>query len=92
LYIYESYITKTCIVAKFLDVHPTGGLSEDKLKKMQNELPDEFGVTTENIMYNFEDDKVFCLIEAPDKNAVEKHHSKYGIKCEWIVEVRATSD
>jgi hypothetical protein len=92
LYIYESYVTKTCIVAKFLDVHPTSGLSEDKLKKMQNELPDEFGVTTENIMYNFEDDKVFCLIEAPDKNAVEKHHSKHGIKCEWIVEVRATSD
>ena len=59
---------------------------------MQNELPDEFGVTRENIMYNFEDDKVFCLIEAPDKNAVEKHPSKYGIKCEWIVEVRSTPD
>jgi hypothetical protein len=79
-------------VAKSLDVHPTGGLSEDKLKKMQNKLPHEFGVTRENIMYNFEDDKVFCLIEAPDKNAVEKHPSKYGVKCEWIVEGRATSD
>ncbi|MGH9983347.1 MAG: nickel-binding protein [Nitrososphaeraceae archaeon] len=78
-------------MARFLDVHPTGGVNEDTLKKMQNELPDEFGVTTENIMYNIEDDKVFCLIEAPDKNAVEKHHAKYGIKCEWIVEVKTTS-
>lgn len=46
-------------------MHLTGGMNEDTLKKMQNELPDEFGVTTENIMYNIEDDKVFCLIEAP---------------------------
>jgi hypothetical protein len=41
-------------------------------EKMQNELPDKFGVTTENIMYNIEDDKVFCLVEDPDKCAVEK--------------------
>lgn len=33
-------------MAKFLDVHPTGGVNEDMLKKMQNELH-EFGVTTE---------------------------------------------
>lgn len=78
-------------MARFLDVHPTGGVNEDMLKKMQNELPDEFGVITEDIMYNIEDDKVFCVIEAPDKNAVEKHHAKYGIKCEWIVEVMSTS-
>jgi hypothetical protein len=57
-------------VTRFLDVHPTGGVNEDMLKKMQNELPDEFGVTTENIMYNIEDDKVFCLIEAPNKSAL----------------------
>jgi hypothetical protein len=42
-------------------------------------------------MYNIEDDKVFCLIEASDKNVVEKHHTKYGIKSEWIVEVKTTS-
>jgi hypothetical protein len=76
---------------KFLDVHPTGGVNEEILKKMQNELPDEFGVITENILYNIEDDKVFCLIKAPSKSAVEKHHTKYGIKCEWIMEIKATS-
>jgi hypothetical protein len=78
-------------VTKFLDVHPTSGVNQDMLKKMQNELPDEFGVTTENIMYNIEDDKVFCLVEVPNKSAVEKHHAKYGIKCEWIMEVKTTS-
>lgn len=78
-------------MAKFLDVHPTGGVNADVLKNMQNELPDEFGVTTENIMYNIEDDKVFCLVEAPNKIAVEKHHAKYGMKCDWIMEVKLTS-
>ena len=78
-------------MTRFIDVHPTGGVNEEMLKKMQNELPDEFGVTTENILYNIEADKVFCLIEAPNKNAVERHHAKYGIKCEWIVEVKTTS-
>jgi hypothetical protein len=58
-------------LTRFIDVHPTGGVNEEMLKKMQNELPDEFGVTTENILYNIEADKVFCLIEAPNKNAVE---------------------
>lgn len=78
-------------MTRFINVHPTGGVNEDMLKKMQNELPDEFGVTTENILYNIEADKVFCLIEAPNKNAVERHHAKYGIKCEWIIEVKTTS-
>jgi hypothetical protein len=38
-----------------------------------------------------EDNKVSWLIEAPNKYAVEKHHAKYGIKCEWIVQVKTTS-
>ena len=41
-------------VAKSLDVHPTTSLSEDKLKNLRIELPDEFSVTRENIMYSFE--------------------------------------
>jgi hypothetical protein len=74
-----------------LVVHPTDGVNEETLKKIQNELPDEFGVITENILYNIEDDKVFCLIEAPSKSAVGKHHARHGIKCEWIIEVKTTS-
>lgn len=45
-----------------------------------------------NILYNSEADKVFCLLDAPNKEAVEKHHeNKYGIKCEWIIEVKTTA-
>jgi hypothetical protein len=53
-------------MTKFLDVHPAGGVNEETLKKMQNELPDEFGVITENILYNILVREVFCLIDTKD--------------------------
>jgi hypothetical protein len=32
------------------------------------------------------------LLDAPNKEAVKKHHEeKYGIKCEWIMEVKTTA-
>jgi hypothetical protein len=27
---------------------------------------------------------------APSSKAVEKHHEKYGVKCDWITEVQTT--
>jgi hypothetical protein len=35
---------------KFLDVHSMKGFDEQTLRKAQTELPDEFGVTTENTL------------------------------------------
>jgi uncharacterized protein DUF4242 len=32
-------------------------------------------------MYNQDEDRFFCLTEAPNKDAVQKHHSKHGFKC-----------
>jgi Nickel responsive protein SCO4226-like len=52
------------------------------------DLPkDELGVTHINIFYNREADLCYCLLEAPSKEAVEKHHSKINVKCDWINEV-----
>jgi hypothetical protein len=78
-------------VPKFLDVHSLGEYSEDELKKSQ-ELPrDEFGVKVLNILYNEEVSISFCLLDAPNREAVEKHHEKLGIKCDWITEVKTTA-
>ncbi|MGE5782531.1 MAG: nickel-binding protein [Nitrososphaerales archaeon] len=48
---------------------------------------DEFDVTPINILFNKDADLCYCLQEAPNKEAVEKHHSKFNLKCEWITEV-----
>ncbi|MGI0079610.1 MAG: nickel-binding protein [Nitrososphaerales archaeon] len=45
---------------------------------------DEFRVTHHDILYNAQDDKVYCVLDAPSKEAVRKHHENAGIKCDWI--------
>jgi hypothetical protein len=76
---------------RYFDVHPLGNFSEATLKKLQTEPKDEFGVTHVNLIYSKEKDKFFCLLDAPNKEAVEKHHHKAGIKCDWVMEVKSTS-
>ena len=76
---------------RYLDVHPLGNFSEETLHELQNLPKDEFGITHVNIMYNKQEDRFFCLLDAPSKEAVEKHHHKAGVKCEWITEVKSTS-
>ncbi len=62
---------------KFIDVHKMNPLTEQQIKQAQNAAKDEFGVTHENIIYS-------------DKEAVEKHHRKIGLKPDWIHEVKTT--
>ena len=73
---------------KFIDTHSMNPLSEQQVRQVQNAPKDEFGVTHENIIYNEKENKIFCLLNAPNKEAVEKHHRKIGIKPDWIHEVK----
>ena len=75
---------------KFLDSHDLKGANPETLKKLQNEPKDEFGVTHLNIIYSEDEDKCYCFLEAPDKEAVAKHHSKLGYKCDFIMKVDDT--
>jgi len=80
------------IVPKFIDCHPLKGADPETLKKLQNAPKDEFGVTHLNIMYSKDDDICYCFLEAPNKEAVEKHHSKVGYKCDMLMEVDSTAE
>jgi hypothetical protein len=57
-----------------MDFHSMGKYTEDDLKRGQNEPRDEFGVKTINIFYDIDFGMMFCLLDAPDRYAVEKHH------------------
>jgi hypothetical protein len=70
----------------FLDVHPMPSIDNEKVEELIGSK-DQFDVTTMNILFNREADLCYCLQEAPNKEAVEKHHSKFNLKCEWITEV-----
>ena len=60
-------------------------------RQVQNAPKDEFGVTRRISLYNGEENKAFCILDAPNKDAVEKSHQKFGMKCNWITEVKTTS-
>ena len=75
---------------RYLDGHPLGDVHEKELQLAQSLPEDEFGVVHVNIHYNKEEDRCYCLLEAPDKESVKKHHEKVGIDCEFIVEVNST--
>jgi hypothetical protein len=75
----------------YLDAHDLGNMTEEQLKQAQNSPKDEFGVTTENMLYNKEVNMLYCILDAPNKDAVIRHHQKFGLKCDWITEVKTTA-
>ncbi len=77
---------------KFIDSHPLKGTNPETLKKLQNAPKDEFGVTHLNLIYSQEEDRCYCFLEAPTKEAIEKHHHKMGFECDYILEVNSTAE
>jgi Protein of unknown function (DUF4242) len=75
----------------FLDAHQLGGVTEEQLRKAQAAPVGQDGVRTVNILYNTNENKAFCVTEAPNREAVEKHHQDVGMKCDWITEVKTTA-
>ncbi len=75
---------------KFIDTHPMKPFTADTLRKLQDAPADEFGVTHHDILFSEKEDKIYCVLDAPDREAIEKHHAKAGIKCDWVREVHST--
>jgi hypothetical protein len=55
-------------------------MTEEQINQAQNSPRDEFGVTTKNMLYNKEVNMLYCILDAPNKDAVYKHHQKFGLK------------
>ena len=62
----------------------------DALNELQDAPADEFGVTHHDILFSEEENKIYCVLDAPSREAIEKHHAKAGITCEYIHEVSST--
>jgi hypothetical protein len=77
-------------VPKFIDTHAMEPFTADQLKQLQDAPPDEFGVTHHDILFSEEENKIYCVLDAPNAEAIEKHHAKAGIKCAFIHEVKST--
>ena len=51
---------------------------------------DEFGVRQIELYYN-DQGKVYCLLDAPDPEAVRKHHEALDVPCGDVHEVKQLS-
>jgi hypothetical protein len=76
---------------RFLDSHNMGAATEEQLRQAAGAPARADGVKTVNVMYNKQEDKLFCLTDAPNREAVDKHHKDMGMTCDWITEVKTTS-
>lgn len=75
--ILTSVLNEDIYLPIFLDVHSIGTTTEKDLISAQNAPRDELGVKVVNILYNFEGGTIYCLLDAPNNEAVD-----------WIMEVK----
>lgn len=73
----------------FIDGHKMDGLNESDLKKIVNDPPDTHGVIYKDILYNRIENKLFCILEAPNLESVKSYHQDLGIQCDFIIEANS---
>lgn len=75
---------------RFMDFHSELQLPESAIKEISEGAragaADEFGVRQLELYYNHEGN-VFCLLEAPNEEAVREHHAALGVSCGQVHEV-----
>ena len=75
---------------RFMDFREDLKLPDDDIAQIaddaRHERADEFGVRQAELSHN-PDGKVYCLLEAPDEEAVRKHHAALGVDCGVVHQV-----
>jgi two-component system sensor histidine kinase HydH len=71
----------------FIDGHFTSKAHLEKIKGVVNGDVDEFGVSTVELFYNNNSQELYCILDAPDEDAVTKHHAKFGLTCNFITQI-----
>lgn len=69
---------------RFMDYHDDLKLPPEAIAQIgedtRNGTQDQFGVTQVELFHN-PDGKVYCLLDAPDEEAVRKHHAALDVPC-----------
>ena len=76
----------------FMDFHDDLKLPDEAVRQITKETEehkvDEFGVRQVELFHNA-DGKVYCLLDAPDEEAVRRHHAALGVPCGDVHEVKS---
>ena len=75
---------------QFMDFHSDLKLPEDAIAQIaddaRNGRSDQFGVRQVELYHNAEG-QVYCLLDAPDEQAVRDHHAALGVPCGDVHEI-----
>ena len=75
---------------RFMDYHDDLQLPQEAIDQIaqgtREGATDEFGVRQVELYHNA-DGKVYCLLDAPDADAVRAHHAAIGVPCGEVHEV-----
>jgi hypothetical protein len=73
---------------RFMDFHPDVKMSLEGIAQLREDTKsgkvDAFGVRQIELFYSPEGKGIYCLLEAPDEDAVRKHHDGH---CGQVIEV-----
>ena len=76
----------------FMDFHDDLKLPDEAVQQITKETEehkvDKFGVRQVELFHN-PDGKVYCLLDAPDAEAVRRHHEALGLQCGEVNEVKS---
>jgi hypothetical protein len=77
---------------RFMDYHPELNLPQDAIDQLADDAregkKDDFGVSQVELFHDHEG-HVYCLLDAPDAEAVRKHHEALGIEVGDVHEVES---
>jgi hypothetical protein len=77
---------------KFIDHHPDLKLSPEAVQALSDDARsgryDQFQARQLEVYYNT-DGKVFCLVEAPNEEAVRQRHAAMGVPCGDVFSVES---
>ena len=75
---------------RFMDYHDDLKLPPEAVEQIaqgtRDGVSDEFGVRQIELYHNA-DGKVYCLLEAPDEDAVRRHHAALDVPCGEVHQV-----
>jgi hypothetical protein len=75
---------------RFMDFHPDLKLPEEAVAQLADDArharSDQFGVRQIELYYNSVG-QLYCLLEAPDEQAVRDHHAAFGVPCGDVHEI-----
>jgi hypothetical protein len=79
------------LMPTFMDFHDDLKLPDEAIRQIAQDTKDaksdEFGVRQVELFHNPEG-KVYCLLDAPDAEAVRRHHAALGVPCGDVHEVK----